>query len=222
MDYLTPRAICAGTTPLRAALLAAGSTAAQYSLFELLTQYSLVAVPKQGLNGEVSTPLFDMRAGQALLVLFPVNVQALLAYVLTQEEQLIVDHFEGTADFDGFDLLDSRKTAGQLLELSGAAIQLRVSPYLVGCMAAPLPVSHLLYLLGMGGSLSLDGYLRDKLDSVFEVCNYSSPLVEPYKDVATNGDRVSAAQLLCGLFSYGSTHTRAITGIVETWIHGQL
>lgn len=208
---------------LKKTIADAGGEYSHLHLFQFLLTPSLIAVNKTTNKKRV---FHDQRGAESLLFIFPPKVQIVLSLLLYYEEKRVEDKFIDLIEYE----LDSKiEPPDEVIKLNSNISQVPVGDnfyrLLIECRNLELPNRYienkLKFLLCIKNKELLysdkDITIRQKIDRVMRVLNYTTPYLELYKDIATMNNRLDTAVLIGQVLGYRKEYIQRLGGIVEQW-----
>jgi len=188
---------------LKKAIAKANGNEAHYNLLSLLLDTPLV----DETDNEV---LYDLYAGMSILHMLPPRVQVMFLYLFYKESSKIIRDTT----------IDSRKQPSQILRINSDLTLVRFNSDIYRCLDVGTE-EELTFLLGMKPIKFIDPNalsLRDNIQTILDLNNYSPSGIEEVVSIALNNKRIEAAVMTCQSLSYPTYIVNEIAGIIERWI----
>jgi hypothetical protein len=204
---------------LKSAIADDGGSEAQYELLSHLIQSSITAIPEEG----PKLRMFDTRAGQVNLFLFPPKVQVLLAYLFSKED---ADTLKYYTEQEGSDfkqkIISNIPSSVSLLRLSESVTSVNFSNTIKASLDRE-ETSAITHVIGMDSTIEFiskdDLSLYDKLDRIFNCCDYQVIGMDAFQSIVVNGDRVKAGVMASRGLGFSERTVQSVAQVIERWIY---
>ena len=198
---------------IKSALCYSDADLSHFELFSLLLSNSITRL---GDNGKLEF-FFDHRAAYSTLIYFPFDIQILLAYILNKEEERILLSLT-----ESYPNLNSNLVNPiNLLNLNYKIYNLNPSMFVPRLFEDNNFIDLVYIILGIELPLDLiygDLLIRDRINKVFEVCNYNSEFRDIYTNLAVSNNRYGAVKVLSEYFNYKQQTVDILLQETEKWL----
>lgn len=189
---------------LKKAVAKANGRESHYNILSLLLDKPLI----DGVDGEI---LYDTYAGMSVLHMLIPRVQIMMLYLLHRYGENIISVRDS--------IIDSRKRPSEILQLYSELTLTRFNSNLYRCLDVGTE-EELTFLLGMKPIKFINTdvpSLRESIQHILDINNYSPSGIEEVVDIAVNNKRIEAAAMTCRALSYPEYVVSEIAGIIERW-----
>lgn len=189
---------------LKKAIARANGRESHYNILSLLLDKPLI----DEVDGEV---LYDTYAGMSVLHMLIPRVQIMMLYLLYKESGRVLSIRDS--------IIDSRKRPSEILQLYSELTLTRFNSNLYRCLDVGTE-EELTFLLGMKPIKFINPEvpsLRDNMQHILDMNNYSPSGIEEVVDIAVNNKRIEAAVMTCRALSYPEYVVSEVAGIIERW-----
>ncbi len=208
---------------LSKALASTSATISHISLFNYLLTPSIVA---ENLEDNKTIVYHDTKAVQSLLFIFPPKLQILFSILFYNEELTIKNNYESLSNYS---FTYNISTPLDIIFINQGLTNLPIGTSFIQLLNesinCTLPSSYLEdklnFLLCLNNKQQLysidDLTIRDKIDRITNICNYTNTMLSSFKDIAISNDRLQSAVIIGKLLGYSNSAIQDIAGIIEKW-----